>query len=39
VLDEHLHQLQKLREMLAGEDYAGLTTQLEHANEIRKIIP
>jgi prephenate dehydrogenase len=39
VLDEHLHQLQKLRELLAGEDYAGLTTQLEHANEIRKIIP
>ncbi len=39
VLDEHLHQLQKLRELLAGEDYAGLTTQLEHANQIRKIIP
>jgi prephenate dehydrogenase len=39
VLDEHLVQLQKLREMLATEDYAGLTEQLEHANEIRKIIP
>ncbi len=39
VLDEHLHQLQKLRTLLAGEDYAGLTTQLEHANQIRKIIP
>jgi prephenate dehydrogenase len=39
VLDEHLHQLQKLRELLAGEDYAGLTTQLEQANAIRRIIP
>ncbi|RZK21982.1 MAG: prephenate dehydrogenase [Hymenobacter sp.] len=39
VLDEHLHQLQKLRELLASEDYAGLTAQLAHANEIRKIIP
>ncbi|GAB3639043.1 prephenate dehydrogenase [Hymenobacter arcticus] len=39
VLDEHLVQLQKLREMLATEDYVGLTEQLEHANEIRKIIP
>ena len=39
VLDEHLHQLQKLRELLAQEDYAGLTAQLEHANAIRKIIP
>ncbi|WP_223651104.1 prephenate dehydrogenase [Hymenobacter psoromatis] len=39
VLDEHLSQLRKLRELLAGEDYAGLTAQLEQANEIRKIIP
>jgi prephenate dehydrogenase len=39
VLDEHLHQLHKLRELLAGEDYAGLTTQLEQANAIRRIIP
>ncbi len=39
VLDEHLMQLHKLRELLASEDYAGLTQQLEHANEIRKIIP
>jgi prephenate dehydrogenase len=39
VLDEHLSQLNKLRELLAGEDYAGLTTQLEHANQIRRIIP
>jgi prephenate dehydrogenase len=39
VLDEHLHQLQKLRGLLASEDYVGLTTQLEHANQIRKIIP
>ncbi|WP_151087504.1 prephenate dehydrogenase [Hymenobacter baengnokdamensis] len=39
VLDEHLLQLNKLRELLAGEDYPGLTRQLEHANEIKKIIP
>jgi len=39
VLDEHLVQLNKLRELLVQEDYAGLTAQLEHANEIRKIIP
>ncbi|WP_233636173.1 prephenate dehydrogenase [Hymenobacter setariae] len=39
VLDEHLHQLQKLRELLVQEDYAALTTELEHANAIRKIIP
>ena len=39
VLDEHLHQLQHLRELLAQEDYAGLTRQLEHANGIRRIIP
>ncbi len=39
VLDEHLSQLTKLRELLASEDYAGLTAQLAQANEIRKIIP
>ena len=39
VLDEHLHQLQKLRELLVQEDYAGLTAELEHANAIRRIIP
>jgi prephenate dehydrogenase len=39
VLDEHLSQLHKLRELLRQEDYAGLTTELEHANNIRKIIP
>lgn len=39
VLDEHLVQLNKLRELLASEDYAGLAEQLAHANEIRKIIP
>jgi prephenate dehydrogenase len=39
VLDEHLVQLNKLRDLLVGEDYAGLAEQLEHANEIRKIIP
>jgi prephenate dehydrogenase len=39
VLDEHLHQLNKLRELLVQEDYPGLTAQLEQANAIRKIIP
>jgi prephenate dehydrogenase len=39
VLDEHLVQLNKLRDLLVGEDYAGLAEQLQHANEIRKIIP
>ncbi|MGI4832818.1 MAG: prephenate dehydrogenase [Janthinobacterium lividum] len=39
VLDEHLHQLNKLRALLAQEDYAGLTTELEHANAIKRIIP
>jgi prephenate dehydrogenase len=39
VLDEHLVQLNKLRELLATEDYAGLAAQLEHANQIRRIIP
>ncbi len=39
VLDEHLHQLQQLRELIAREDYAGLTEQIHQANHIRKIIP
>jgi prephenate dehydrogenase len=39
VLDEHLHQLQHLRELLAREDYTGLTEQIQQANHIRKIIP
>lgn len=39
VLDEHLHQLQKLRGLLAAEDYAGLTEQLQQANQISRIIP
>ena len=39
VLDEHLSQLNKLRALLQQEDYAGLTTELEHANAIRRIIP
>ena len=39
VLDEHLSQLNKLRDLLASEDYTGLAEQLAHANEIRKIIP
>ncbi|MGI4886599.1 MAG: prephenate dehydrogenase [Janthinobacterium lividum] len=39
VLDEHLHQLQHLRDLLAREDYAGLTDQIHQANHIRKTIP
>ena len=39
VLDEHLHQLQVLRELLAREDYEGLTEQIRQANHIRKILP
>ncbi|MGI4875109.1 MAG: prephenate dehydrogenase [Janthinobacterium lividum] len=39
VLDEHLAQLQKLRELLMQEDYDGLAAQLAHANGIRRVIP
>ena len=39
VLDEHLHQLQHLRALLADEDYAGLAEQIQQANHIRKILP
>ena len=39
VLDEHLHQLQHLRGLLASEDYEGLTEQIRQANHIRKILP
>ncbi len=39
VLDEHLHQLQRLREQLAQEDYHGLTASIQQANHIRKILP
>jgi prephenate dehydrogenase len=39
VLDEHLSQLHKLRELLRQEDYAGLTSAFEKANAIKKIIP
>ena len=39
VLDEHLHQLQHLRDLLAQEDYDGLTDQIQQANHIRKTIP
>jgi prephenate dehydrogenase len=39
VLDEHLHQLQHLRDLLAQEDYAGLTDQIHQANHIRKTVP
>lgn len=39
VLDEHVRQLQHLRELLAAEDYAGLTAQIQAANHISKILP
>ncbi|MDO7851199.1 prephenate dehydrogenase [Hymenobacter convexus] len=39
VLDEHLHQLQHFRDLLAREDYDGLTQQIQQANHIRKILP
>ena len=39
VLDEHLHQLQVLRELLAQEDYDGLTARIQQANHIKKILP
>ena len=39
VLDEHLHQLQHLRALLASEDYDGLTEQIRQANHIGKILP
>jgi prephenate dehydrogenase len=38
VLDEHLHQLQHMRDLLAQEDYAGFTALIEQANHIRRII-
>ncbi|QNH62326.1 prephenate dehydrogenase [Hymenobacter sediminicola] len=39
VLDEHLHQLQHRRELLAQEDYTALSEQIQQANHIRKILP
>ena len=39
VLDEHLHQLHQLRELLAQENYEGLTERIQLANHIRKILP
>ena len=38
VLDEHIHQLQHLRHLLASEDYHGLHQQIEQANLIKKIL-
>ena len=39
VLDEHVHQLQHLRALLAQEDYDGLTECIQQANRIGKILP
>lgn len=38
VLDEHLRQLQHLRDLLAQEDYQGVTEAIQQANLIRKIL-
>ncbi|RAK62692.1 prephenate dehydrogenase [Hymenobacter edaphi] len=38
VLDEHLHQLQRMRELLQQEDYAAFARLIEQANHIRRII-
>lgn len=38
VLDEHLHQLQRMRELLQQEDYAGFEELIRQANHIRRII-
>ncbi|OON71040.1 prephenate dehydrogenase [Hymenobacter sp. CRA2] len=38
VLDEHLHQLQRMRELLQQEDYAAFAALIEQANHIRRII-
>lgn len=38
VLDEHIKQLQHLRQLLANEDYAAVYQQIEQANLIKKIL-
>ncbi len=38
VLDEHIHQLQHLRELIHQEDYSAVYQQIEQANLIRKIL-
>lgn len=38
VLDEHIHQLQHLRQLIASEDYAAVYQQIQQANLIKKIL-
>jgi prephenate dehydrogenase len=38
VLYEHIHQLQRFRQMLADEDYEGLYQLILQANRIGKIL-
>ncbi|UYZ62389.1 prephenate dehydrogenase [Hymenobacter weizhouensis] len=38
VLDEHIHQLQYLRHLLAQEDYSALHQQIQQANLIKKML-
>ncbi|WP_303309703.1 prephenate dehydrogenase [Hymenobacter sp. BT730] len=38
VLDEHIHQLQHLRQLIAQEDYAAVYQQIQQANLITKIL-
>jgi prephenate dehydrogenase len=38
VLDEHLRQLQNMRDLLAQEDYPAVTNLIHQANLIRKIL-
>lgn len=38
VLDEHIHQLQQMRELLAQEDYDTFYKLIQKSNKIRKIL-
>lgn len=38
VLDEHIHQLQQMRELLAKEDYDTFYKLIQKSNKIRKIL-
>jgi prephenate dehydrogenase len=39
VLNEHIDQLSKFRDCIAGNDHEGLKNLMEDANRIRRIIP
>ncbi len=38
VLDEHIHQLQEMRKLLAEEDYDAFYKLIQKSNKIRKIL-